>query len=62
MFKVRYVAESDKVFWFALDKHLSENEFALKIRDKRGYVICGGDKPIGVMRYNLLWDNTSFLR
>lgn len=61
MFKIRYVSESDKSFWFTLDTHISENELILKIRDKRGYVISDGDKPIGVMRYNLLWDNVPFL-
>jgi ribosomal protein S18 acetylase RimI-like enzyme len=53
--------EDDQSFWFKLDRHLSKNEFQLKIRDKRGYVICDDDKPIGVMRYNLFWDNTPFL-
>jgi ribosomal protein S18 acetylase RimI-like enzyme len=61
MFEIRYVSDSDKAFWFSLDKHLSESEFALKIRDRRGYVISVSGKPIGVMRYNLFWDNTPFL-
>ena len=61
MFRIRYVSAEDKPFWFALDKHLSEKEFELKIRDKRGYIISDNDKPIGVMRYNLFWDNTPFL-
>ena len=60
MFKIKYVSEDDKSFWFTLD-NLSEKEFELKIRDKRGYIISDGDKPIGVMRYNLLWDNVPFL-
>lgn len=61
MFNIRYVSENDKNFWFLLDEHLEEKEFMLKVRDKRGYVICDDDKPIGVMRYNLFWDNTPFL-
>lgn len=61
MFGIRHVSESDRIFWFALDKHFSESEFGLKIRDRRGYVISFGDKPVGVMRYNLFWDNTPFL-
>ena len=60
MFEIRYVSRSDKPFWFALDKDFSEIEFALKVRDKRGYIICDRDKPVGIMRYNLLWDNTPF--
>ncbi len=58
---IRYVSEHDKPFWFSLDKHLSESEFALKVRDKRGYIISNGGNPIGLMRYNLFWDNTPFL-
>ena len=61
MFQIRYVSETDKPFWFSLDKHLDEGEFALKVRDKRGYIISNSDKPIGVLRYNLFWDNTPFL-
>jgi len=61
MFQIRYVSEMDKPFWFTLDKHLGEKEFELKIRDKRGYIINDGDKPVGVMRYNLFWDNIPFL-
>ena len=61
VFKIRYVSEDDESFWFTLDRHFNKKEFELKIRDKRGYVISDDDKPIGVMRYNLIWDNTPFL-
>jgi len=59
--EVRYVTETDKAFWYTLDKHLSETEFKMKVRDKRGYIININGKPIGVMRFNLMWDNTPFL-
>ena len=61
MFEIRYVCGSDKSFWFTIDEHLSESEFELKVRDKRGYIISDDCKPIGVMRYNLFWDNIPFL-
>lgn len=61
MFEIRYIAEADKAFWFTLDKHISEDEFLLKIRDRRGYILCDTGNPIGVMRYNLFWDNIPFL-
>jgi GNAT superfamily N-acetyltransferase len=61
VFGIRYVSESDKLFWFSLDKYLSQNEFSLKVRDRRGYIICEHNKPVGIMRYNLFWDNTPFL-
>lgn len=56
-----YVTEKDRDFWFSLDRHMSEGEFLHKVRDKRGYVIKEDEKPIGVLRYNLFWDNTPFL-
>ncbi len=61
MFEIRYVSEGDKLFWYTLDTHLSESEFELKIRDRRGYVISDGSMPVGLMRYNLMYDTIPFL-
>ena len=61
MFAIKHVCEEDKIFWFTIDRHLSESEFALKIRDKRGYVIIYNKRPVGIMRYNLFWDIVPFL-
>ena len=61
MFAIRYVTDEDKAFWFTLDSHMSESEFELKIRDKRGYIISDCGKPVGLMRYNLFWDIVPFL-
>lgn len=61
MFNIRFVESSDKEFWYTLDKHLPNKEFEKKVRDKMGYVILVDEKPIGVLRYNLFWDNTPFL-
>lgn len=60
MIDIRYVETGDKEFWYSLDKHLPEAEFMNKIRDKRGYVLIKDDTPIGLLRYNLFWDNTPF--
>ena len=60
MINIRYVRIEDKEFWFSLDKHLPEAEFEKKIRDKMGYVLLLNDSPIGILRYNLFWDNTPF--
>ncbi len=60
MFEIRYVEETDKDFWYCLDKHLPEKEFAKKVRDNQGYVLMKDGKPIGLLRYNLFWDNTPF--
>ena len=45
MTEIRYVEKSDKDFWFSLDKHLSEDEFEKKVRDKTGYVLFADGKP-----------------
>lgn len=58
--EIRYVQMKDKEFWYSLDKHLPKSEFFNKIRDKRGYVLLENGKPIGLLRYNLFWDNTPF--
>ena len=60
MIKIRYMTLEDKPFWYSLDRHLSEEEFANKVRDKRGYVLEVDGKPVGLLRYNLFWDNTPF--
>ncbi len=60
MEKIQYVEMCDKEFWYSLDKHLPESEFENKVRTKQGYVILEDDKPVGLLRYNLFWDNTPF--
>ncbi|MDD2269204.1 MAG: GNAT family N-acetyltransferase [Eubacteriales bacterium] len=61
MIKFKFVGQSDKEFWFSLDKHISETEFERKVRDKMGYVLLEDENPVGILRYNLFWDNTPFL-
>lgn len=40
MIEIRYIEEKDKEFWYSLDRHLPEEEFHRKVRDKRGYAFC----------------------
>ena len=61
MFTIRWASEEDLGFWFTLDKYLSKDEFLLKCRDKRAYILGDKDEPIGIMRYNLFWDTIPFL-
>ena len=61
MLRIRYASQSDEPFWFTLDTHISKSEFELKVRDKRVYIISDANRPVGIMRYNLFWDNTPFL-
>ena len=57
---IRYVEINDKKEWYDLDHHLPENVFDEKVRTKRGYVLVEDEKIIGILRYNLFWDNTPF--
>ena len=61
MFRIDYATEEDKAFWFTLEQHMDESEFWLKVRDKRAYIISDSEKPVGIMRYNLFWDNAPCL-
>ncbi len=60
MIEIRYVQAKDKEFWYSLDKHLPEREFKNKVNSKRGYVLLNNNKRIGLLRYNLFWDNIPF--
>ncbi|MBR6709074.1 MAG: GNAT family N-acetyltransferase [Clostridia bacterium] len=60
MLRIRYVQPEDKDFWYRLDRHLPQEEFDNKVSAKRGYVLLDEDTPIGLLRYNLFWDNTPF--
>ena len=57
---IRYVQTEDEKFWYSLDRHLPRSEFSKKVREKMGYVISMNGSPIGILRYNLFWDNTPF--
>lgn len=60
MIEIKYVEDENKEFWYSLDKHLPESEFNKKVRDKQGYVLFDDGNPVGLLRYNLFWDNTPF--
>ena len=60
MLEVRYVEKEDKDFWYSLDKHLPESEFEKKVRDKQAYVLLEDGNAVGLLRFNLFWDNTPF--
>ena len=57
---IRVVENQDKAAWFTFDKHLLITEFNEKVRCRQGYVCVEKEKIIGVLRYNLFWDNTPF--
>ena len=57
---IRYAEFADKAFWYGLDRHLPEAEFPEKIRRRQAYVMLEEGRPVGILRYNLFWDNTPF--
>ncbi len=61
MFQIRGIKKEDKDFWYTLDRHLPEAEFIKKVADQRGYVIFDDETPIGILRFNMFWDNIPFL-
>ena len=58
--EIRYAELEDKPEWYKLDRHLPESGFEEKVRNRHGYVLLDGERIIGVLRYNLFWDNTPF--
>ena len=60
MIEIRHVQSEDKEFWYSLDKHLPETEFDKKVKEKSGYVLLEDERKVGLLRYNLFWDNTPF--
>lgn len=61
MLSVSYAEKADKSFWFSLDRHMWEETYEAKIKEKTCYILREGDLPVGIMRYGLFWDNTPFL-
>ncbi len=61
MINMHYANISDLNFWLSLDKHLSKGELERKILQKQCYIIEYDGKRVGVLRYNLFWDNIPFL-
>lgn len=60
MIQIRHVQPEDRIFWFGLDKHLSQKEFNNKVSSKSGYVLLADDMPVGLLRYSLFWDSIPF--
>lgn len=58
--EIRHIDPDDKGFWKRWDTHLPDSGFDQKVRDKQGYVLSVKARNIGLLRYNLFWDNTPF--
>ena len=58
--RIRHAEVGDEAFWFRLDRHLPEAEFYRKVRDRMGYLLLEDEVPVGLLRYNLFWDQIPF--
>ena len=58
--RIRYVDSRDREAWRALDGHLPRIEFDRKVRDRLGLVLLEGEQIIGILRWNLFWDEVPF--
>ena len=60
MFRVRYAEAGDREAWLRMDRHLPEELFGKKVRDRMGYLLTDGGVPVGLLRYSLFWDSIPF--
>ena len=61
MFNIIPATKNDISVWFSFDRHITESELLIKIGLKRCFILKDSEKIIGVMRYNMFWDNIPFL-
>ena len=60
MLEITHAAIEDMLY-VCRNEHLSQKEFALKVRDKRAYILrCNGERA-GAMVFNLIFDFIPFL-
>ncbi len=60
MVEIHAVTQADQAFWQGLDRALPPAELKRKIRDSQGYVLTADTQPVGLLRYNLFWDELPF--
>lgn len=60
MEEIRCALESDREFWFRLDRHLAPEAFARKVRERQAYICLADGVPAGLPRYGLFWDSIPF--
>ena len=55
-------AQKDDFLWIREhDTHISEKIIQIKIENKEIYIVKYSEKRIGLLRYNLFWDNIPFM-
>ena len=60
MFEVRLASEADWPFWQTLDGRVSRELYLRKAGAGECYVIEADGRPVGLLRWNLFWDEVPF--
>ncbi len=60
MYQIRYTQDTDKEFWFTVDKSIDELTFENKVRDFQSYIFEETYRKIGLLRYSLFGDRFPF--
>lgn len=60
MIDIRLATPSDWPFWHALDGRLSQELFERKAAAGECLVAAAGGEPVGLLRWNLFWDELPF--
>jgi len=61
MFAMEYATPDDITAWRRFDTQIAQNELLRKMKDHRCYLLKADQIPVGVLRYNLFWDEIPFL-
>ena len=61
MFAMQTATVADVDAWRTFDALISQNELLTKLRNRRCYLLTEDSVPVGVLRYNLFWDEIPFV-
>lgn len=61
MINLKSATEEDEKFWLSIDKHTKPANLKKRIAEKCGFIIYDGTVPVGVIAYNMFWDELPFL-
>lgn len=51
----------DYPFVQTIDRHVTDERYALRVASQSGYILWENDVPVGLMHHTLLWDSVPFL-
>lgn len=61
MITIRLAQYDDREFWYTLDRHLPISEYDRKVESETAYVLMCDNEPVGLLRWNLFWDEIPFM-